>query len=441
MKNLIKHSNFKEDNAGVANIILEETKSNLDSGGGSSGTINLTPIGEDLSVYATDLGEGTHLDDKGNLVKSNGAIVKTKDDLTSFLASKNVVDTTEIIQIGEVDYKLDANGNALDTEGKIFKTKEELTALEEIKDGATNDDGTLSIEEIEKISGYQVLDEIGQPKTFEATPQGLADREVALVAQEVSKIVSAYPTTFLQNNSDIADMLHYKDLYGSLEGYSNRIDYGKLTVDEKNETQLFNLVIEAEKASGKNITEATEIATMWKDANKLIEKGKNAFEFLKQRQINVEDQLKANKEIARNKAIVDNKIYWEQVQTTILTKDTIAGITIPKTIPIKDAQGAIVNMTRPQIYEYMSKPVVKGSDGTVYSQYHVDKYNTDQAKTFEDNIIDAILLLTKKDYKSLIDAGISDHKVKDIIKRKFKLPTSEGSYQSGANKGVDNIKV
>lgn len=430
---------FKEE--GMANILLGDEGA---SGGAGSASVkvgdtnNLTPISDDLKQYSTELGEATHLDATGNLVKEDGTIVKSKTDLDEFLASKKTTgDNLNIIQIGDKDYTLDKDGNALDSEGKIFMTKDKIAELEE--DTTSTD---INIEAIEKLSGYQVFDETGKPKTFDFTPEGLANREVAIVQQEVNKFKTEYPKLFLSENPDIADMLRYKQLYGSIEGYSNRVDYTKLTVDEKNLDQLFNLIVEAEKQSGKTPEKAHEIATMYKDANKLPEQGKYSFEILKNKQIEVENKLIKDKENAiKLQQDADNK-YWSELKTTLLTKDVIAGITIPKTIQVKDKNGVLRNLTRQDIYDYVNKPVMKDSrTGETYSQYHVDKIAIEKARTLDDDIIDVIVQLTGKDTKSLIDAKVADNKVKDIInKKRFKLPASDNNYQSGENKGIDNIK-
>jgi hypothetical protein len=259
---------------------------------------------------------GVKLDDKGNVVDATGKVVKTAEEI------KNNSTTATAVEIDGVQYALDKDGNALDKDGKVHKTKAQLDALSAI------DDELPLVDEIQAKSGYKLVDDKGNPKKYEDTPEGLLALATDIAAEKartgIKKFFDAMP--------EVEDYAKHIQRGGTKEDYfkAQLSSWSNTKLDEKNETQLTSACVADLMATGMSKEQAEETAKMYKDTDKLKEFGKAAYTRLVQN----EQTQKAAADKAYNDKIADEALktenHWKAVEE-VVKKGTLKHITIPET--------------------------------------------------------------------------------------------------------------
>lgn len=330
------------------------------------------------------------INENGDVISDDGTI-KFK---------KEVVDTFELItedktepitdnikvEIDGVIYSIDKDGNALDEQGQIKFTKTELDTFDE--DKTSVDDGNdFDISEISKLSGINILDDTGKEVHFDFTIEDLAKRESMIKELGETEGFSKGFNKFLVENPDIADIINYKANYGTIEGYSNNIDYNKVEIKDDDEIANYQLIYTAEIQRGKTPAEAKRYSDFCKANKSLKEDANNALTYLKNSQNfkieNIKKQQEAqilaqieqeekyfgirydeNKEIPLN---IQGSIY-----DIVVSKGKLGNFTIPETgITINTSKGA-KQLSRRDIFDYISRPV-KEINGQIFTQAQLDE--------------------------------------------------------------------
>ena len=359
-----------------------------------------------------------NLDNEGNAITEDGTIFKTKDEL-------NPAPTT--VNLEGVDYTLDAEGNALDAEGKVFKTKEELNTL-------LNQPDLPIIAQLPTLSGIELVDAAGKPIEFEDTIEGLVRRETSVynLGKELGKQEAL--NEFFKNNPDLQDLAIYKNRYGSVENYFNRVDYKGVVIDENDKEQLRNLIIAEKVAKGESREDAQYIAQMIEADNKLVDKGKFALTYLQNKQIADEktaDDARISAETAEAKeaesfygvTIKDGKVTPLNIENSIydivVNKGQVFGLIIPQTgIKLKQQDGTVKTITREEIFNYLAL-----DNGSGVSQAEYDYYT--RMKDPQHRIYTHLSMLLNGDLSQLVKAKINDDKIKTLSDRlKTKTPTT-----------------
>lgn len=383
------------------------------------GDIGVTITEEDKIIKNED---GTFTNENGEIVDENGNVLNSNndDDVTS--------DEDVSILIDDVEYQLDKDGNAITSNGDIFKTKSELEQLE--SDVEIDDNETVSIKDLNKLSGIVVEPKDGDESFYDFTLDNLAKRDKLIQEQALTTGRQTALEEFFSANPDIYKALMYKEQTGSLEGFSNTPYYKSITIDTANEEQMFNFIVEAEIKKGTNPKRAKSIATYFKENNELEEVGKESYEYLANLE-NKEFEEFENKKIQDQRNIIQSEIdyygtYYNEkgeeiivdkegtIYDKIVNKGKFGNYVIPQNGIIINRDNKKMKLSRKDIFDYISKPV---------------KDNMTQAQIDEQNRIsntDVVLQqyinnLTGNNLDVLIERKILESKSKHI---KARLRTS-----------------
>ena len=302
--------------------------------------------------------------------------------------SENQEDTTNEVEIDGETYTIDENGNAL-KDGNIIYTKEQLDEMSETDNEIddSEDDSVVTINDIAKLSGINLVDDDGNPIEYEWSEEGLAKREADVYTLGKQEGFKDGFTQYLNENPDIAAIIEYKNRFGTIEGYSNTVDYSKMSLPES-EDELMALIYAAEIQRGNPPERAKKIAEFAKANNDLANDAKLSLDYLKknqeqeiknrQQQIAIQEQQERQQEIAfygvdyiNGKEIVVPEAKGS-LYDCIVNKGTLKNYQIPiEGITIKTENG-IKKMSRKEVFDYLSKPV-KEIDGVYYTQAQLDE--------------------------------------------------------------------
>lgn len=317
-------------------------------------------------------------------------------------ANKNA---PQAVEIDGVQYQLDKDGNAIDKDGKITKTKAELDALE------SADELPLTDEILQK-SGLQILDEKGQPKKYEDTPEGLLALSNDIAAEKSKGLIKQFFDTF----PDVEDFALHLQRGGNKEDYFKKQteSWSNFKLDDKDDSQLTSVVVADLMNTGMSKEQAEATAKLYKDTDKLKEFGKAAYTRLTnfEKAQNAENQKAYDAEVAREKAMID--AHWENVKT-VVKKGTLQHITIPET-------------DRDAFFSY----VAMDADGNGNSKATLDK----QKMPVEIQLQLDYLQFKGFDLKTLITNAVKSEQV-----RTLRLRTKSGQSGVGGGEGIDKARL
>lgn len=336
---------------------------------------------------------------------------------------------------------INKEGNLIDSEGKIILTKDALSASS--VDDDTEEIDAITVEDISRLSGIQLLDVEGKPITYENSVEGLAKREADVKRLGYQEGQQKALEVFFNEYPEFGSMFRYMKTYGNLENYSDFVDFSKVTLDSTNESQLLDIIKKAEIAKGSNPERAARIANFAKTDNTLMADAQASLEYLKNTQESRNrdaDNIRAKEQADIEKAeqnyygvTVDNgKIKSINVKGSIYDKivneGRVGDYIIPKDgIKIKDKNNTIINASREDLFKYIYVPVAD-INGQLLSQAQLDQYN--KLSDTDELLKSFILNFTGGNLDSLINAKVQNETVKRI-----KLSRNKTTGKSSNNTG------
>lgn len=399
------------------------------------GTEPPAPYVEPIVKTAAELAEEKRLADEAEAERLRLAALENTDEGTEITIIENEVETK---------YSLDTDGNAV-LDGKIIYTKQQL---EDLSKEPTVEDVTIDL--LEKASGIEILDETGKKVEYELTLDSLAKRESDIKQLGKKEGIQLGVTEFFKANPELYDAFVYHQTYGTFEGFTDHVDYTKVTLDPTNETQLFDIIYKAELQKGNTPERAKRLAELSKNDKTLLPDATEASKYLatlqtnevetkqKLRQKEIEDAIqeennyygiayKDNKEVVLN---VKDSIY-----DLVVTRGVIGELSIPTDgLKIKDKDNKVRVVTRKEIFDYISKPVQE-VNGTYYTQAMIDEINRTNNKA--ELVLTYVKNLLGNDISQLTKTAI--HKDRIInIKQNTGQPNKVVIKQAG---GSGPIKV
>ena len=299
------------------------------------------------------------------------SIPNNNPDIIPAVNSDDVVTPVEV-EIEGVTYTLDDAGNAL-LNGNIVYTADQLE-----DQGGEDDYITL----IEQNTGLQVLDETGNPIQFENSVEGLVAREKAIVEKVKNETRKNVLNELTSTNPEITQILNYKKLHGTIEGFKLNTDYSTVSFvenDKENHKQLISEELRVKGLSQKDIditlkgleidnslaTRAKEseayLLTITNERNQRIQQ-----EIADKQRIQTEQLEKVYGVTFENKKVkplnVEGSIY-----DLIVTKGKINDFEIPTSGIVVTKNGKKEVLTREAIFNYIAIATPNG-----YSQAQID---------------------------------------------------------------------
>ena len=359
-------------------------------------------LDKDSVVKLFEEHKGVGFDKDGNILDVEGKIIKSFEDYKDSLVTKPDTELKEgdKVKIDDVEYVVDKEGNVLDAEGKVFKTKDELKTLLESNDN--NDDSDDSyISQISSLTGFNAVDDDGNPIVFEDTVEDMAKRETHIVKQEANKLAQQELNSFFQENPDIVEMVNYKKLHGSLKDFGKSTDYSKITVEDNNDDQHRSIIIEAEMAQGKDEKRAKTIADMFIQDGKGKEEAEASLKYLKDSK---EKSDKAAKEALEKREAQDKVEYENYVSEVVkvVKSGKAKEFNIPEFFTV-DVNGKQQSIHRDAIFHVITEPI----DDRGNTRYDLMKNND----TVEDIVLDAYMRLIGYDFGKLVKQKAQSDKI------------------------------
>lgn len=344
-------------------------------------------------------------------------------------------DVETVVEIDGESYSIDDNGNAV-KDGKVVYTKEQLDSFEEATKEV--DENTATIEDLEKITGIEIKDENGNPVRHEMTVEGLAEREIAIKRLGEAEGFQKGFTKFLQDNPDVAEIINYKQRFGTIEGFNNTIDYSTVSLSDK-EDELYNLIVTAEIHKGTNPERAKRIAEHSKADGTLKDDAKDSLDYLKRAQeVEISNRRKLEEAALQEEIEKESNFYGvtydvengsvkvldveNSIYDSVVKKGVVNGYQIPlEGLKVKTDKG-VKQFSRQDIFDYLAKPVYE-ENGVYYTQAQIDEIR--RVSNPQEYAFRCILNLVGSP-DQLVKEAINKDKIQTIKKLSTKKPVSKG---------------
>jgi len=346
---------------------------------------------------------------------------------------------------GNIEATLNDAGDAVNADGTVLYTAAEIAVF-----SAPEED---IITQAAKLSGIIVLDTEGNPKVYENTAEGLAQRESDIKRLGYIEAETKAVSTWLQKNPDLASMYEYKRIHGTLEGFNTFVDYTEVTIDPADIDQQYTIVYTAEIQRGSSPERAKKLADYAKADNTLFADATDSLKYLETIQSKQIESVTAREKAAEIAAIEAENNYFGiaydqngkekvlnvegSIYDMVVTKGAIGNLRIPiEGVTIKDPKGSPKTYTRREIFDYINTPV-KEIDGELYSQAQLDEFKRVSNKN------ELVSTYIKNLFGGNLDSLISTTKLQDKANevRIIKTSSKSSSNSSSSNPGRVVIPV
>lgn len=289
-------------------------------------------------------------------------------------------DDDEIVEIDGKEYTIDKDGNAT-LDGKVVYSVDKLKELEQ----SSEEDYIASVE---AKTGIKVFDEEGQEIKYENSVEGFIQREIDVFNQGKQMAIEEVYTNLYSQHPEIKQLLMYKELYGDLKNFKFDKNYSNRKFIEGNEENNISLVREELSLKGLNDEDIDLQIDALKMNNRLSERAKNSEKYLIEQGKRENSSLETAIAEKRRKQIEQQENYYGvtfkdgvviplnkegSVYDKVVEKGKIGNYDIPITGITFNKDGKIINLTRKQIFDYISVARENG-----LSQAQIDDRNYTQ---------------------------------------------------------------
>lgn len=296
------------------------------------------------------------------------------------ITDPELTDDDEIVEIDGKEYTIDKDGNAT-LDGKVVYSVDKLKELEQ----SSEEDYIASVE---AKTGIKVFDEEGQEIKYENSVEGFIQREIDVFNQGKQMAIEEVYTNLYSQHPEIKQLLMYKELYGDLKNFKFDKNYSNRKFIEGNEENNISLVREELSLKGLNDEDIDLQIDALKMNNKLSERAKNSEKYLIEQGKRENSSLETAIAEKRRKQIEQQEDYYGvtfkdgvviplnkegSVYDKVVEKGKIGNYDIPITGITFNKNGKIINLTRKQIFDYISVARENG-----LSQAQIDDRNYTQ---------------------------------------------------------------
>ena len=379
--------------------------------------------------------DATDLNKDGGLKPGEPANLDTppaEDGTTPPAEGSEEVELTEGMEIefGDTTYKVDANGNIVDDKGAIFKEAKDAKAWIQEQSLAEEDDD-FSIENVSKELGINILDSKGKSVEFSNDEAGFKAFIKSAIEVKSKEVEEGTINKYLSENPVVKSFVDYVTVNGDYKGFGQMPDRSGITLDENNVEQLKSVIKMAAKEFGINGINDTYIKYL-EDNGSLFEEAKNQLTALTNKDKEVRTKIAAEAEASRQEQIKTYNEYYAKVNEKITSKN-IGGYIIPDTF-VKNVDGKNITLTPKDFYKFVSTPTEKLENGDTITGYMKALQSLTPEQTMDKELIDAYLMFTGGDYKTLVDMIAKEEKV-----RKLRIVSAENRSKKIVFKGKSNV--
>lgn len=365
-----------------------EEPTDIETGKVSSAGVEEDP--EDISGNSTETTETTEETEEGKDGKES-----------------TTLEPGTVLEVGDDKYTVDEKGNLIDKDGKIFKEAKDVEEWRKSFEEEEDITDEISIESIQKALDVEITDENDKPVVFDNTPEGVKEYINAVLEtgrEEQQK--NALDTLFARFDF-LPDLLNYYVANGnSLQGYGQRPDRSKITIDSNNEEQQIFIIKSAWQERGQR-GDVNGYIDYLKSSGTLLATAEEELKGLQEADKAYKEETERKAAEAEKQRQEEIKKYWSGVKAAIDNKE-IAGYRIPDNIII-NKNGTKVSVTPDDFYNYL---YMVDKDG--HSAYERDLMNTKPEDRLNDELLRAFLTFTGGSYANLVDYAINEKNVKTL---------------------------
>lgn len=363
-------------------------------------------------------------------------------------ADKNKISTTTILNEGQVveldgiDLTINKDGDAVDNTGKVIKTSIELADLLKTNTQTQDQTSTNYIKEIQSKTNLIINDEAGSPVTYENTVEGISKyaEDVFTTGKKTGAV--EYEQSLLSEFPIIKDVINHLKLNGTLDGFTNKIDFSKISISESDEDQWLGIYIAAQEKRGVPEEEARVTAKYFKEDGKLKEYAQKSLSYLNAIQQQEELEINQMLQQQQQEEIENDRTYWNEVKKVVLQEGKIKlgseEFVIPKVMRVTE-NGKTVTKSPSDFWNYVNVPKRYNIDGELLTMtpHQYDIFLENQKRNVNDDVYEALNRFLKQDKSQLIKAQVSTATAKQIIKLSTKTNTvGTGNHDGGSKKLV-----
>lgn len=379
---------------------------------------------------AKELG-GATFDRNGNLISNVGKLLKSAFTVEQELEARKVaanppapVTDPKVEEPVEEKLSFDNDGNVVNEKGEIVHAKGSFTYDEKTGTVTPVEEALVqSLAEKARNLGYVLMDDQGQPLTFEDTEDGYLALAERMAEERYAQRIEAYQSSHREVISLANHIAKGGDPYEYFNQKVNTVDYTKVSLPVEDKDGRANIVKQyLTKVGAMDDATASEIVQSYKDAGKIDEKYQDFLGKLQVHQKNQMDQEAANyaaQLAAQEKEVED---YWNGVKQ-VITTGKLSSIELPA----KD---------RDQFFNYLAVPV--GNTGK--SQYQIDF----DSLTPQQQLETMYLVYKRLNIDELVKVKAQAEKVDAIKSRAMRskavvLNGNTGFHAQPQNQGYSNL--
>ena len=357
----------------------------------------------------------------------------------------------EQIDIDGVVYNLDKDGNAVDTNGAVKYTADKIKEFE--------NNNSFNIDNVISQINIKPVDETGEPVVYESSIEGITQYVADVYSIAEKEAIYNYENELISKYPLLPKILMHLDKVGSLDNFTQTVDYETLSLDETNVDQHKSVIIEARLKRGDTIEKANKYVKMLEDSKSTYEEAKEELQFLitEDNKVKIEyekvikEQQKAELEAAQeywgvkieNGKLVNlnknNSIYDIIQKGTIkIGEDTYQ---IPDKIMVKDG-AKIKYANKADFFNYLYNPTTVTVDGkqVKMTQHEIDVYNENLSRTPSNDLFEAYKRFVKYDTSQFIKTNLKREEIKKI-KTSLNVPINRNSPPASVKPGTDRIVI
>ena len=310
-------------------------------------------------------------------------------------------------ELDDKTYTVDENGNVIDDKGAIFKEAKDVADWIKSFNVDDTNENELTIDNIIKAVGTEIVDDDEKPIQFENTAEGIKSYIDAVVEVSKQDVTEAALNTLFTQYPFIKDAINYYKANGnSLEGFNEVVDRSDVTLDKDNEEQQKEIIRTAWKERGAK-GDVEGYIDYLKSSGSLATIAEDELNNLKQYDADRKAKLAEEAKKAQEEELQYYQDYWNGVKE-VVDKRKIAGYQIPESIII-NRNGQKLTVTPNDFFNYLYRVDKEG-----LSQYQRDLAAQDLTARRDDEILRAYLTFVGGNYSNLVDMAINEKEVKSI---------------------------
>lgn len=310
-------------------------------------------------------------------------------------------------ELDDKTYTVDENGNVVDDKGAIFKEAKDVADWIKSFNVDDTNENELTIDNIIKAVGTEIVDDDEKPIQFENTADGIKSYIDAVVEVSKQDVTEAALNTLFTQYPFIKDAINYYKANGnSLEGFNEVVDRSDVTLDKDNEEQQKEIIRTAWKERGAK-GDVEGYIDYLKSSGSLATIAEDELNNLKQYDADRKTKLAEEAKKAQEEELQYYQDYWNGIKE-VVDKRKIADYQIPESIII-NRNGQKLTVTPNDFFNYLYRVDKEG-----LSQYQRDLAAQDPMARRDDEILRAYLTFVGGNYSNLVDMAINEKEVKSI---------------------------